>query len=95
MVKLQFTIRWSINHVASQKQKLQSRHWPAPLPVCEQERSGNGAVFRTELEIDFSRRVLRERQPDVANMEKGRRAISKEMAKRIGPLFETDYRLFL
>jgi DNA-binding XRE family transcriptional regulator len=34
-------------------------------------------------------------QPDVANMEKGRRAISKEMAKKLGEIFDTDYRIFL
>lgn len=35
------------------------------------------------------------RQPDIANMENGRRAISKAMAKKLADVFETDYRVFL
>lgn len=34
-------------------------------------------------------------QPDVANMECGRRAISKEMAKKLAKIFKTDHRIFL
>ena len=34
-------------------------------------------------------------QADVSNMEKGRRAISKAMAAKLGGIFGTDYRVFL
>lgn len=34
-------------------------------------------------------------QPDIANMEKGRRSISKVIAKKLAEIFETDYRIFL
>jgi len=34
-------------------------------------------------------------QHHVSEMENGKRPIGKEMAKRLGEFFETDYRIFL
>ena len=34
-------------------------------------------------------------QPDIANMEKGKRPIGKDIARRLAVVLKTDYRVFL
>lgn len=40
-------------------------------------------------------KALGVRQPDISSMEKGKRPIGKEMAKRIEKVLQIDYRVFL
>lgn len=40
-------------------------------------------------------KILKIPQGNLSQMEHGRRSIGQQMAKRLGELFKTDYRLFL
>ena len=54
-----------------------------------------GLRYREGLsQIDFAKK-LNVSQTNLSAMENGRRAIGKELAKRIAVLFEVDYRIFL
>ncbi|MCW8399483.1 helix-turn-helix transcriptional regulator [Legionella sp. PATHC038] len=54
-----------------------------------------GLRYREGLsQIDFAKK-LNVSQTNLSAMENGRRAIGKELAKRIADLFEVDYRIFL
>lgn len=54
-----------------------------------------GLRYREGLsQIDFAKK-LNVSQTNLSAMENGRRAIGKELAKRISVLFEVDYRIFL
>jgi DNA-binding XRE family transcriptional regulator len=54
-----------------------------------------GLRFREGLsQIQFAQK-LGITQTNLSAMENGRRTIGKELAKRIGDIFEIDYRLFL
>lgn len=54
-----------------------------------------GLRYREGLsQIDFAKK-LNVSQANLSAMENGRRAIGKELAKRIADLFEVDYRIFL
>ncbi|HAT8623629.1 TPA: helix-turn-helix domain-containing protein [Legionella pneumophila] len=54
-----------------------------------------GLRYREGLsQINFAKK-LNVSQTNLSAMENGRRAIGKELAKRIADLFEVDYRIFL
>ena len=54
-----------------------------------------GLRYREGLsQIDFAKK-LNINQANLSAMENGRRAIGKELAKRIADLFEVNYRIFL
>lgn len=54
-----------------------------------------GLRYREGLsQIDLAKK-LKVSQTNLSAMENGRRAIGKELAKRIADLFEVDYRIFL
>ena len=45
-------------------------------------------------QIEFAKKI-KVTQPNISQMESGKRVIGKSVGKRIGKLFDVDYRLFL